>query len=97
MEVRLKTSADNQIYVFEVGGSYCSVPENSTVLEAYPVVSGKYFLVSEGSSCLQCSEGNGTVLLQSASTSLPVDVAFHSGTLKPTYIYVLYVIHSWAR
>ena len=46
MEVRLKTSADNQIYVFEAGCSHSSVPENSAILEAYAVVSGKYLLAS---------------------------------------------------
>jgi len=43
MEVRLKTSADNQIYVLDVGGSHCSVSGKSTVLETYAVVSYKYF------------------------------------------------------
>jgi hypothetical protein len=38
--------ADNQIYILEFGGSHCSVSESSTGLEAYAVVSGKYFLAS---------------------------------------------------
>ena len=40
------------------------------------------FRTLEESSCLQCPEDDGAVPLRKASKSLPVDAAFHSGTLE---------------
>ena len=41
------------------------------------------FWPHEGSSCPQCPENDGTLLLRSASKSLSVDAASHSGKLEP--------------
>jgi len=44
------------------------------------------FWPHKGSSCPHCPENVGTVLLRSASKSLPVDAASRSGTLEPIFM-----------